>query len=96
MFVGKFVIIRTFSAGCFAGTLESHQNREVILTGARRLWKFAGAQTLSCLAVEGTLNPGECKFPAPVSRIFLPEVIEIIEVSEKGRKSIEAVPVWTA
>lgn len=34
----KYVIVRTYSAGVFAGFLESRKAREVVLTKARRLW----------------------------------------------------------
>jgi hypothetical protein len=89
-----YVIIRTYSAGCFAGDLESKDKDEVVLTNARRLWRWVGAATLSELAVEGTSDPRECKFAVPVPRITLPNVIEIIETTDVGRKSIQEVPKW--
>ena len=50
----KFVICRTYSAGVFAGFLESREGKEVVLTKARRLWYWDGAASLSQLAMEGT------------------------------------------
>jgi hypothetical protein len=35
---GKYVIVRTYSAGVFAGNLQSRDGKEVVLTDARRLW----------------------------------------------------------
>ena len=49
----KYVIVRTYSAGVFAGTLESKEGKEVILSNARRLWYWKGAASLSQLAMEG-------------------------------------------
>ena len=92
----RYVIVRTYSAGVFAGYLESRKGKEVTLTAARRLWYWAGAASLSQLAVNGTSKPSQCKFPVPVSRIELTEAIEIIDVSPEARASIEAVPVWRA
>ena len=91
-----YVIVRTYSAGCFAGELESREGREAVLRQARRLWLWAGAATLSQLAVTGTSRPTDCKFPTAVDRITLTEVIEVIEVTDVARKSIESVPVWQA
>ena len=91
-----YVIVRTFSAGCFAGRLESRVGKEVVLRQARRLWYWNGAASLSQLAAEGTSSPNDCKFPPPVEHIVLTEAIEIIGVSERGMISIEGVAPWRA
>ena len=91
-----YVIVRTYSAGCFAGLLASRTGQEVELLQARRLWYWAGAATLSQLATEGTSKPRECKFPAPVDRAVLMQAIEILDVTDAGRASIEAVQPWRA
>lgn len=90
----KYVIVRTYSAGVFAGTLESRTGREVVLTNARRLWYWDGAASLSQLAMEGTSKPENCKFPIPVKRVELLEAIEILDVTSTAQKSIEGVPIW--
>ena len=90
----KYVICRTYSAGVFAGTLESRKGQEVVLTNARRLWYWAGAASLSQLAVDGTSSPQNCQFPVAVPRVELLQAIEILDVSEKAKASIEAVKVW--
>lgn len=90
----KYVICRTSSAGVFAGNLEYRKGQEVILTNARRLWRWAGAASLSQLATDGTSNPAECKFPCEVSRVELLQAIEILDVTTKAENSIKGVPVW--
>jgi len=89
-----YVIVRTYSAGVFAGFLESKNGREVVLKNARRIWQWAGAASLSQLAVDGTSKPQDCKFPCEVPRVELLQAIEILDVSEKAKKSIESVPIW--
>lgn len=91
----KYVIVRTYSAGVFAGFLKSRDGREVVLLDARRLWSWEGAASLSELAMKGTSNPDECKFPCTVDRVELLEVIEILDCSEKAKKSIDGVKEWT-
>jgi hypothetical protein len=93
---GRYVIARTQSAGVFAGNLESRVGQEAVLTDARRLWYWAGAASLSQLAVSGTNRPKDCKFPVAVPRIEILQVIEILDVSPAGEASIKAVPVWQA
>jgi hypothetical protein len=92
----KYVIIRTRSAGVFAGVLKSYKAGEAILENARRIWYWSGAASLSQLAVDGTSKPNECKFPVTVKEIILPEVIEVIPTTAKARESISSVKVWSA
>ena len=90
----QYVMVRTYSAGVFAGYLKSKSGKEVILNDARRIWYWKGAASLSQLAQEGTKKPNECKFPCPVDEIILTEAIEIIAITPNAKKSIEEVPVW--
>ena len=91
----KYVIVRTYSAGVFAGYLESRKGKEVRLTKARRLWYWNGAASLSQLAVDGVKCPLECRFPCPVD-VTLLEAIEILDVTPVAKKVIEGVPEWKA
>jgi hypothetical protein len=91
---GKYVICRTYSAGVFAGNLKSRDGKEAVLTDARRLWYWAGAASLSQLAVTGTSKPNGCKFPVAVPSVTLTEVVEILDVTPQAETSIKAVPVW--
>ena len=90
----KYCIARTYSAGVFAGYVESRKGQEVVVREARRLWYWKGAASLSQLAVDGVTCPNECKFPVAVDKIELLQVIEILDVSEKAKESIGSVPVW--
>ena len=94
--IDKFVIVRTYTAGVFAGTLKKRNGKEVELTNARRLWYWQGAASLSQLAVNGTSKPDQCKFPVSVPSVTLTEAIEILDVTPEARKSIESVPIWKA
>jgi len=91
---GRYVIVRTYSAGVFAGEIQSRNGREVVLHKARRLWYWDGAASLSQLAMEGVKKPGTCKFPCEVDHVELLEAVEILDCTEVARKSIAKVPVW--
>ena len=92
----QYVIIRTYSAGVFAGYLKSRDGKEVVLNDARRLWYWKGAASLSQLAVDGVSCPDECKFPCELPEITLTEVIEVIQCTEKAMDSIAGVKIWKA
>ena len=90
----RYVIVRTYSAGVFAGELESQKGQEVVLRNARRLWYWSGAASLSQLAMEGTKDPANCKFPCEVDRVELLQAIEILDVTKQAQKSIKEVTIW--
>lgn len=90
----KYVICRTYSAGVFAGYLESRNGQEVILRNARRLWYWSGAASLSQLAKEGVKKPEECKFPCEVDRVELLQSVEILDCTQQAKESIASVEVW--
>ena len=90
--IGKTVIVRCRDAGVHAGTLESHNGRECVLSQARRLWYWKpanGAAFLSGVAAEGLHK--DSKIGAPV-RIHLTENCEIIACSAKAAVSILEAP----
>ena len=91
----EYCMVRTYSAGVFAGYVEERNGREVTLRNARRIWKWSGAATLSQLATQGTSDPTNCKFPVEVSKVILTEAIEIIPLTIRAKKTIDEVPRWT-
>ena len=89
-----YVIVRTYSAGVFAGHVESRDGQEVVMRDARRLWYWDGASSLSQLAMEGVSRPENCKFPCVVDRVVLLNAIEILDVTDRAKKSIDEVEIW--
>ena len=76
-----YVIVRTYSAGVFAGYIDKRNVKEATILQARRLWYWEGAASLSQLAIDGVLFPDKCKFPEEVSSISVTEVIEVLDVT---------------
>jgi hypothetical protein len=89
----EYKIVRTYSAGVFAGYIKSRKGQEVEMVKARRLWQWYGAMSLSELAVEGTTQPNDCRF-AVEADITLINAIEILSVTNKAKKSIQGVKKW--
>jgi len=91
----EYSIVRTYSAGVFAGWIDSdHKGADGVVYDARRLWYWDGAASLSQMAVDGTSAPSNCKFPCKVDRVKLTNIVEIIPCTDKAKKSIEGVQVW--
>lgn len=93
----EYCIVRTYSAGVFAGYFDRSQSgREGTVYGARRIYYWKGAASLSQLANDGTNSPDECKFPAPVAEVDLKEIIEVLPCTAEAAASITGVPEWSA
>ena len=90
----EYCVVRTYSAGVFAGFVKSRKGQEAVVLQARRLWHWSGAASLSQLAVDGVAKPNDCKFPVEVERVELTNVIEVLPCTKKAQESIKAVPVW--
>lgn len=91
--IGKFCIVRTYSAGVFAGVLTSLDGKIGEVENARRVWYWDGAASLSELSIKGA-NPQTSKIPEPVKLVHLTEIIEIIPCEQQAIKFFKDCPVW--
>ena len=90
-----FVMVRTYSAGVHCGYLKSQVGKEVKLLDSIRIWKWSGAASLSQLSMEGTNNPTDCKFGMVITtQLILTEAIEVIEMTEVAKQSIQNIKSW--
>jgi len=90
---GQKVIVRTYSAGVHFGTLVSRNGKEVVLDGARRIWRWRGANTLSEIATKG-LDAANSAIACAVDGHVLTEAIEILPCSAEAAKQIEGANAW--
>jgi len=89
-----YCIVRTYSAGVFAGYVKERNGKEGVVLEARRLHYWDGAASLSQLSQEGVKKPQNCRFPMTVPSVDLTEIIEVLPCSESARINIANVPVW--
>lgn len=97
-FLNKKCIIRSYGAGVFYGTVTAKNDTaagvEVELKDVRRIYYWAGANTLSQLAVEGSKRPDKCKITIAVPEILVTGVVEIIPATEVAIKNLDEIAVW--
>ncbi|MAT38900.1 MAG: hypothetical protein CL946_04780 [Ectothiorhodospiraceae bacterium] len=86
--MGQSVIIRTYSAGVWFGVLSEKSGDEVILTNARRMWRWQAAKSISLsgVAVHG-IDRTKSKICEPVSSVWLQQ-IEILPCTATAIESI--------
>ena len=87
-FIGQEVIIRTYAAGVWFGRLKEKSGNEVILTEARRMWRWWAEESISLsgVALHG-INQEKSRIAGAVESVWL-QAIEIIPVSGKAAESI--------
>ena len=86
--IGQEVIIRTYSAGVWFGRLKEKSGNEVILTEARRMWRWWAKDSISLsgVALHG-INQDKSRIAGAVESVWL-QPIEIIPISGKVAESI--------
>jgi hypothetical protein len=89
-FLGKAVLVRTYSAGVHVGELEARDGTTVLLKNARRIWTWRGAFTLSEVATKGIAKSGS-RMSVAVPMIELTQAIEILATTEEARASFDAI-----
>lgn len=85
--IGKFVVVRTYSAGVHVGRLAAATGKVVTLNDARRVWRWRGANTLHELATHGA-DESYTRISEPVSAIMLTEAIEIMPCTEAAERNL--------
>lgn len=88
MFIGKRVLVRTYSAGVHVGVLERKDGTNVLLSNSNRLWKWTNAFTLSEVATNGIGESSRVSCEVPF--IELTQAIEIIPMTEKAYESVKS------
>ena len=92
--IGRYCMVRTYSAGVFAGTVKARDGEEITLTDARRIWYWKGAASLSQLATDVPSKPKGCKCPSPLTAVLLRGLIGIIPIADAAAAQIAKVPEW--
>lgn len=94
--VGEWVIVRSQMSGVWLGRMESYGAApggpsSVVLSEARRAWRWQGAGSCSGLASQG---PSGGRIAAPL-RVRIAETVEVVgPVSAEALARWAAVPVW--
>ncbi|WP_058914525.1 DUF6948 domain-containing protein [Entomohabitans teleogrylli] len=87
-YVGRHVIIRTYSAGVWFGELAEKSGNEVILDNARRMWRWQAAKSISLSGVaKYGIDRDKSKIAPAVDAVWL-EAIEIIPTTPESALSI--------
>ena len=86
--IGQEVIIRTYAAGVWFGRLKEKSGNEVILTEARRMWRWWAKKSISLsgVALYG-IKQEDSRIAGAIDSVWL-QAIEIIPISGKAAESI--------
>lgn len=85
-FEGKFCVVRTYSAGVHVGVVAQREGSDVVLQGARRVWKWQGANTLHEIALRG-VGKGS-RVSEAVESILVLGAIEVIPCTPEATENL--------
>ena len=93
--IGKKVLIRSYAAGVFFGTLESEAftpaGKVVVLTNSLRIHYWEGAASLSQVAQDG-IKTGRVAMIEPLKEVV--NVIETTPLSDAAISNLESQHIW--
>ena len=92
---GNYVIVRSNMAGVFGGTLESKTGTEVVLTDARKIYSWRGANTVEDIATKG-VDADNSRITVSVAEIVIDDVCQVLVTTKEAKKVIKEAEVWTA
>ena len=90
----KKYIVRCNRAGVFYGEVAKRDGNDVTMKNVRKLWYWDGACAVEELAKNGTTAPDNCKFTVTVDEMTVIDPVQIIPVTDKAAKSLDAVKEW--
>lgn len=88
---GKKVLVRSYDAGVYFGTLDDMEGDTVRMLNVRNIWHWSGASCLSQIANDGIT--GDQVSPV-VSSMVLTGVCQVMPLSDKAIANLENQPVW--
>ncbi len=92
----KYVVVRGYQSGVWAGYLQEQEGTKVILVNARNIWYWKGAASLAQLSQEGFNSPKECKVTQEIPTFTMLDANTVIECTELARQVVANTPVWKA
>lgn len=90
-YIGKKVLVRSYDAGVYFGTLEQIDGEQCKLRDVRNIWHWTGATCLSQIANDGITGD---KVGPVVSSMVINRCCQIIPLTDKAVANLEGQPVW--
>ena len=90
-YLNKKVLVRSYDAGVYFGTLVAVEGETCKLENVRNIWHWTGASCLSQIANDGIAGD---KVSPVVESMVLNRVCQIIPLTDKAIANLENQPVW--
>lgn len=89
--IGKKVLVRSYDAGVYFGTLTNVEGESVRMEKVRNIWHWTGASCLSQIANNGITGD---RVSPTVDSMVLNRVCQILPLTEKAIENLEGQPIW--
>jgi len=95
--IGSYVLVRTYASGVHFGKLIQHQNQNIVLDEAIRIWKWKAKKgiALSGVAMHGLDMDYDNKLDSMTSNHVITDAIEIIK-SDVLKKQLNEIGEYNA
>lgn len=90
-YLNRKVLVRSYDAGVYFGTLVAVEGETCKLENARNIWHWTGASCLLQIANDGITGD---KVSPVVCNMILNRVCQIMPLTDKAIANLEAQPIW--
>lgn len=88
---GKKILVRSYDAGVYFGTMEWMEGDQCKLSNVRNIWHWTGASCLSQIANQGITGD---KVGPVVESMVLNRVCQVMLLTETAIENLKNQPVW--
>lgn len=90
-YINKKVLVRSYDAGVYFGTLVAVEGETYKLKNARNIWHWTGASCLLQIANDGITGD---KVSPVIGSMILNRGCQIMLLTDKAIANLEAQPIW--
>lgn len=89
--LNKKVLVRSYHAGVYFGTLTKVEGETVRMENVRNIWHWTGASCMSQIANDGIKGN---KVSPVVGSMVINRVCQILALTDTAIKNLENQPIW--
>ena len=93
--IGRQVLVRSYDAGVYYGTLVDADENTAKLENVRNIWRWSGANCLADIANHGIRNGGDTRISLPVSSMVINRVCQLMPLTDAAINNLNTYESWT-
>lgn len=91
----NYYLVRGVNSGVFFGEIAKRKGEEVIMTNARNIWRWEGANSLMDIANGAAIDNDYTHITPACMQLELTDICELIPIPEEVYNKLNKIKSWT-